>query len=181
MVSEKNGFEQDKSLIIFESLKRTDSYIFSMDHKASFTLAAGITFLGIYASLFYGLFSAESNKMNIPFLVSVIGIVLACWCVWFSKIIKVFSPDIEPSSVISIVSFASLTDKFDSFEDYYEYFEELTDKKQLDKDMIENHWICSNICINKIKNFKASLKWLAISLSTSILGLAFVAGYNTFI
>lgn len=177
---DENNINNEKTTAIFEALRRTDSYILALDQKASFTLAAGITFMGIYATLFYSLIASESNKLNAPLLVAIIGVSLVLWAIWFSKIKAVFSPNVEPSESKSVISFASLTASFNSHEEYYQYFLELNKRDNLDKDIIENHWICSKICMGKVKNFKASLKWLYISLCTSFLGLALVSFFTTF-
>ncbi|MFA0026763.1 hypothetical protein AB4369_28110, partial [Vibrio sp. 10N.261.49.A5] len=44
--------------------------------------------------------------------------------------------------------------------------------KNINEDLLENHWICSEICFKKMKNFKKSLHWLWVALSISLVGLA---------
>jgi hypothetical protein len=169
-----------KTSILFESLRRTDGYIVAADQKASFTLAAGVTFLGIYISIFYNLITSSYVSIPVTVLVSVVGLVLISWVFWFNSVKAVFSPNVTPSNGKSIISFASIVATHDSFEEYLSYYSGLDNGNQsstvteLERDLLENHWICSDICIKKMKAFKKSLSGLLFALSTSVLGLAFV-------
>ncbi|HDY7980297.1 hypothetical protein [Vibrio vulnificus] len=165
----------DKIQILFESLRRTDSYILAADQKSSFCLAAGITFLGIYATLFFSVISDEKNITPTALTCTILGMVLFPWCVFFYKIKNVFSPNLEPSNMNSIVSFASMRAQFNSFELFKTHFMNIKDndyEQVLLDDILENHWICSGICSEKMKKFKSSLFWLWIALAASLLGLA---------
>lgn len=168
---------------LYESLRRTDSYIVAADQKASFTLAAGVTFLGIYTSIFYNLITSNDNIIPITVLTSIVGIILGIWVSWFYKIQKVFFPQVTPSNQKSIVSFASIKSSHLCFDDFVVCY---SDKGNIDQssglsnlelDLLENHWICSGICIQKMKAFKESLGVLMIALSISLLALAFTTFY----
>lgn len=173
--------EEQKLTVCFDALKRTDSYILALDQKASFTLAAGITFLGNYASLFYGMISSDTNKAGPELLVSAIGISLVLWILWFFKIKDIFHPNTKSSKVFSIVSFASITNSFENYDQFYKHFNTVDNISKLHEDILENHWLCAKICMDKVTNFKASLNYLLAATSTSILSLSLVAAYNTFI
>jgi len=172
-----------KIAILYESLRRTDSYIVAADQKASFTLAAGVTFLGIYTSIFYSLITDESSTIPSTVLISVVGIVLSVWVVWFYKIQKVFSPQVTPSNQKSVVSFASIKANHQCFDDFAACYSDIESIGQssvlsnLELDLLENHWICSDICTQKMSAFKESLYLLMLSLSFSLLGLAFTIFY----
>lgn len=169
--------------ILYESLRRTDSYIVAADQKASFVLASGVTFLGIYTSIFYNLITSDNNEVPITVLVSIIGIVLSIWVIWFCKIKEVFSPKTTPSSQKSVVSFASIKANHHCFNDFVACYSDKDTVSQnsslsnIELDLLENHWICSEICVQKMKAFKESLGFLMLALSISLLGLAFSTFY----
>ncbi|MCG9632751.1 hypothetical protein [Vibrio sp. Isolate30] len=173
----------EKASILFESLRRTDSYIVAADQKASITLAAGVTFLGIYTSIFYGLISGDDVVVPTTLIVSVVGIVIISWVYWFNKLKDVFVPRVTPSKGKSIVSFASMVETHDSLDNFIHYYSTLNSMSQsstltdLERDLLENHWICAEICSKKMGAFKKSLSALLLSLSVSLLGLAFVTFY----
>ncbi|MEZ9136324.1 hypothetical protein AB4138_10785 [Vibrio sp. 10N.286.52.C3] len=173
----------DKFDVLFESLRRTDSYILAADQKAAITLAAGVTFLGIYVSIFFNIMDKHYEDIPIPLSLSVVGIAIGFWIVWFIKVWGVFVPRMLPSKAKSIVSFASIVSSFDSYEMYEKYYRSIADKSPslIEVDLLENHWICAEICAKKMKAFRLSLTWLSLSLSISLLGLAFLAFYLQFI
>lgn len=167
----------DKTQILFESLRRTDSYTLAADQKASFCLAAAVTFLGIYSTLFYSVITDDNAVISATLTIAILGLVLLPWIVFFYTIKSIFSPNLKSSEKESIISFASIasnTPNLDQFKLYYESIN-INDElftKNIDEDIIENHWICSEICFNKMKNFKKSLYWLWVALSISLMGLA---------
>ncbi|MFA0026242.1 hypothetical protein AB4369_25420, partial [Vibrio sp. 10N.261.49.A5] len=73
----------DKTQILFESLRRTDSYTLAADQKASFCLAAAVTFLGIYSTLFYSIITDDSAVISATLTVAILGLVLLPWIVFF--------------------------------------------------------------------------------------------------
>ncbi len=167
----------DKTQILFESLRRTDSYTLVADQKASFCLAAAVTFLGIYSTLFYNVIADDKNVIPLTLIVAILGSVLMPWVVFFYNVKKIFLPNMTPSEKKSIVSFASIASKTPSLEQFKSHYENLISdsdnfEKNINEDLLENHWICSEICFKKMNNFKRSLNWLWISLSTSLMGLA---------
>lgn len=167
--------------VLFEALKRTDSYIVSADQKASFLLAAGVTYLGIYTSLFYGFLSDESLAVPNELTLSVIGLLLVIWSIWFYKIKTVFTPRLKSSGTKSLISFASMVNNHNDMQDCFYSYESLKNNIfDLDKDLLENYWICAEICNTKMLAFKSSLFWLFFALSSSVLGLALQAFYSTF-
>ncbi|HCJ4875903.1 MULTISPECIES: hypothetical protein [Vibrio harveyi group] len=173
-----------KLAVLMESLRRTDSYIIAADQKASFTLAAGVTFLGIFCSILYGVLSNEGIDLPVELTLSVLLSSLLVWLVWFYKIRCIFLPKVPPSKRKSLVSFASatsthssLTQYFDTYADCYELGSKKLRLTQLELDILENHWICSQICMQKMQLFKESLVWLFISLAVSTTGLAYIALY----
>ncbi|ELM3616166.1 hypothetical protein RYR54_001804 [Aeromonas sobria] len=156
----------------FESLRRTDSYIASADQKASFTLAGGLAFLAIYASLFDKVISFPDTTLSKMSMLSLIGISIIPWIVWFYKIMKVFNPNVTPGKEISYVSFATLCVQNKTKDDFLERLSgdlyEL-DTEGLIRDVAENYWICSRICLDKMAAFRSSLNWLTISIAFTIL------------
>ncbi|EHK0041050.1 hypothetical protein ABO242_002052 [Vibrio parahaemolyticus] len=178
----------DKISILMESLRRTDSYSVAADQKASFTLAAGIAYLGIYASIFYNIISDKEVNLPISFSISVIGLVIVVWVKWFSIIRKVFDPDTTKAQRKSVVSFVSIIKNDKSLDELIDTYTQIEEQDQrvnnltrLECDLLENHWICSKICLNKMENFKSSLNWLLLALGTSVLGLALIAFYLNFL
>ncbi|WP_305844086.1 hypothetical protein [Photobacterium leiognathi] len=174
----------DRVSILMESLRRTDSYIIAADQKASFTLAAGVAFLGIFCSIFYGVVSNDKIDLPIQLIVSIITLSIFVWLMWFYKIKCVFWPNVKSSVRKSVVSFASATAGHDNFNEYLETFSlceknepELYNLTKIELDILENHWICADICSQKMKFFKESLIWLFISLSVSMIGLIYIAIY----
>ncbi len=155
-----------------ESLRRTDSYIASADQKASFTLAGGLAFLAIYASLFDKVISFPNDTLGKLSMLSLIGISIIPWVIWFYKIMKVFHPNVSPGHEMSYVSFATMYSQNESKDillkklsnERYEL-----EMEGLMRDVVENYWICSEICMNKMASFKSSLKWLSISISFTLL------------
>ncbi|TMX37483.1 hypothetical protein [Vibrio sp. Hep-1b-8] len=167
--------------VLFEALKRTDSYIVSADQKASFLLAAGVTYLGIYTSLFYGFLSDKSLVILNELTLSVIGVLLVTWSIWFYKIKTVFTPRLKSSGGKSLISYASMINNHNDVLDCFCSYESLKNNNfDLDKDLLENYWICAEICNTKMLAFKSSLLWLFFTLSGSVLGLAILAFYSTF-
>lgn len=173
----------EKLIVLSESLRRTDSYILAADQKASITLASGVTFLGIYVSIFYNIMDKHFKDIPIALTVSIAGVALTLWILWFDSIRGVFTPRVSPSETKSIISFASITKGFNSSEQYKDYYK-LICESGLDKieiDLIENHWICANICMEKMRSFSRSLTLLSFALAVSLLGLAFIAFYLQFL
>jgi hypothetical protein len=167
----------DKTQILLESLRRTDSYTLAADQKASFCLAAAVTFLGIYSTLFYTVITDDKAVISTTLTISILGLVLLPWLVFFYSIKSIFSPNLKPSEKMSIISFASIasnTPDLEHFKNYYKSIEINDDifVKNINEDLLENHWICSEICFNKMKNFKKCLHWLWVALSVSLIGLA---------
>lgn len=165
--------------MLFESLRRTDNYTLAADQKASFCLAAAVTFLGIYSTLFYNIITDDDVVILVTLIVAILGVVLLPWVMFFYSIKNVFSPNLNPSAKESIISFASITSKFTSFEQFKAYYESISKDddiflKNINEDLLENHWICSGICLNKMDKFKKSLHWLWWALSVSLIGLAIV-------
>lgn len=158
-----------------ESLRRTDGYIASADQKASFTLAGGIAFLAIYASLFDKILSLPDSILSKPAIVSVIGVSIIPWVFWFYLVMQVFKPDVTPGKEISYVSFATLCVQNKS---QNELLNKLSDSsyelssQDLIRDVVENYWICSRICLDKMKSFRSSLNWLSISIALTLLIIA---------
>ncbi|EHR6682400.1 hypothetical protein NRI58_003273 [Vibrio parahaemolyticus] len=176
--------ELDRVSILMESFRRTDSYIIAADQKASFTLAAGVTFLGIFCSVFYSIVSNEKIELPTQLVVSIVASSLLVWVVWFYKIRGVFWPKVQSSQRKSVVSFASAIAKHRDFESYVETYASCIEQEpnqqnlsKLELDILENHWICADICSQKMQLFKESLIWLFISLSVSTIGLSYVAIY----
>ena len=165
-----------KTQLLFESLRRTDSFILSADQKTSFCLAAGITFLGVYSSIFYSVITDEKTTIPTTLICSILGLILVSWTVFFNYTKNVFSPNLEPSTEKSLISFASIKNNHDSLDNFKEYYKNLNSEDSfnlsIDNDILENHWICSEICLVKMKNFNKSLFWLWTSLLLSIFGLA---------
>lgn len=166
---------QEQTQILFESLRRTDTYILAADQKASFCLAAGITFLGIYSTLFFSVITDEKTAIATITICVILGIVLVPWLIFFHKIKNIFSPNLEPSSADSIVSFASMRatcNNLQHFKNHYQTISSQNFTQSVENDILENHWICAGICLDKMKNFKKALFWLWVALSISIAGLA---------
>lgn len=174
----------DKFNVLFESLRRTDSYILAADQKAAITLAAGVTFLGIYVSIYFNIMDKHYEHIPIALILSIVGIAIAFWIIWFVSIWNVFVPRMLPSKAKSIVSFASIVGNFDSYEKYERHYRSISisdsDVSLIENDLLENHWICADICTKKMKAFRLSLTWLSLALSISLLGLAFLAFYLQF-
>lgn len=172
----------EKFNVLFESLRRTDSYILAADQKAAITLAAGVTFLGIYVSIYFNIMDKHYEHIPIALILSIVGIAIAFWIIWFVSIWNVFVPRMLPSKAKSIVSFASIVGNFDSYEKYERYYRSISnsDVSLIENDLLENHWICADICTKKMKAFRLSLTWLSLALSISLLGLAFLAFYLQF-
>lgn len=167
----------DKTQILFESLRRTDSYTLAADQKASFCLAAAVTFLGIYATLFYSVITDDNAVISTTLTIAILGLVLLPWIMFFYTIKNIFSPNLKPSEKKSIISFASIVSSTPNFEQFKLYYQSININddvfvENINEDLLENHWICSEICFNKMKNFRKSLHWLWMALSTSLLGLA---------
>ncbi|WP_120510944.1 hypothetical protein [Photobacterium salinisoli] len=167
----------EKTSILFESLKRTDTFINSADLKASFTLAAGITFLGIYASIFYNIATSDELSIPAPYLLSVLGLVLVPWVIWFIKVKKVFTPNVKSSTNKSIISFASIIQTHESLEEFKQHYTTIKEQdniftQSVENDLLENHWICSDICMQKMNSFKSSLTFFWLSLVSSLLGIS---------
>lgn len=158
-----------------ESLRRTDGYIASADQKASFTLAGGIAFLAIYASLFDKLMSLPEAILSKLVIICIIGISIIPWVVWFYKVTKVFKPNVTAGKEISYVSFATMCAQNKSQSDLLEKIQRYSYEiptKDLINDVVENYWICSRICLDKMTSFKSSLNWLSFSLASTILLIA---------
>ncbi|MNE23163.1 hypothetical protein D3C80_1164060 [compost metagenome] len=158
-----------------ESLRRTDGYIASADQKASFTLAGGIAFLAIYASLFDKLLSLPDTILSRPAIVSVIGVSMIPWIVWFYLVMKVFKPNVTPGNEISYVSFATMCVQNESQDELLNKLSgssyELS-TEHLIRDVVENYWICSRICLDKMASFRSSLNWLSFAIALTILIIA---------
>ncbi|EOB1205432.1 hypothetical protein ACIQLR_001558 [Photobacterium damselae] len=176
--------ELDRVSILMESLRRTDSYIVAADQKASFTLAAGVTFLGIFCSVFYNIISNDKIDLPSQLIIMIVVSSVFVWVFWFYKIRCVFWPKVTSSKRKSLVSFASATATHDEFSHYLETYVKCMDTEsshndltKLELDILENHWICANICNQKMALFKESLTWLFVSLAVSTIGLAYVAIY----
>ncbi|ELW1731490.1 hypothetical protein QMT37_003321 [Vibrio fluvialis] len=174
----------DRVSILMESFRRTDSYIIAADQKASFTLAAGVTFLGIFCSVFYGILSNDKIEIPTQLVVLIVASSLSVWIVWFYKIRGVFWPKVQSSQRKSVVSFASAISKHYDFDAYVATYvsckEQESNQQNLTKlelDILENHWICAEICSQKMQLFKESLIWLFISLFVSIISLGGIAIY----
>ncbi|WP_445398004.1 hypothetical protein [Zobellella sp. An-6] len=172
---------KQETQILLESLRRTDSFILSADQKASFCLAAGITFIGIYSTLFYSVINDEKTVIPTTLICAIIGLTLVPWIMFFNSIRNVFSPNLEPSESKSIISFASIKNGFSSLDDFKSHYNSLNGKdfhSIIEIDILENHWICSGICMAKMGNFKKGLYWLWISLTSSIFGLAILVFFS---
>ncbi|EMI4315284.1 hypothetical protein HJ144_02385 [Vibrio parahaemolyticus] len=176
--------ELDRVSILMESFRRTDSYIIAADQKASFTLAAGVTFLGIFCSVFYSIISNDKIDLPNQLIIAIVASSVSVWVFWFYKIRCVFWPKVAASERKSVVSFASATATHNDFSHYLETYLKSMDKEpshndltKLELDILENHWICANICSQKMALFKESLTWLFVSLAVSTIGLAYVAVY----
>ncbi|MFQ2467564.1 hypothetical protein ACK312_04585 [Aeromonas caviae] len=158
-----------------ESLRRTDGYIASADQKASFTLAGGIAFLAIYASLFDKLFSIPDTTLLKPVIVSIIGVSIIPWVVWFYLIMKVFKPNVTPGIENSYVSFATMCTQNKSQSDLLSKLDGCSydlPTQDLIRDVAENYWICSRICLDKMASFRSSLNWLSFAIALTILVIA---------
>ena len=186
----ENIISQEKRSYLIQALLRTDQYIMSMDQKNSFILASGVAFLGIYSAVFLSIISSKQYFVPIWGSISILGIILCVWAYCFFKIKKVFSPKLDPSKQRSIMSWASIIgdrkDKQDrtcflNAEEYYLYYSNIADLNDLDKDLAENHWICSSICMKKATNFKSALRWTFISLVISSTGMAIILLWSSVI
>lgn len=158
-----------------ESLRRTDGYIASADQKASFTLAGGIAFLAIYASLFDKLMSLPETILSKLAIICIIGISIIPWIVWFYKITKVFKPNVTAGKEISYVSFATMCDQNETQSVLLKKLQACSYElptHDLIRDVVENYWICSKICLDKMASFRSSLNWLSFSLASTILLIA---------
>jgi len=155
-----------------ESLRRTDGYIASADQKASFTLAGGIAFLAIYASLFDKIFSLPDTILSKPAIVSIIGISIIPWVVWFCLVMKVFKPNVTPGKEISYVSFATMCVQNKSQDELLSKLKDSSyelSTQDLIRDVVENYWICSRICLDKMASFRSSLNWLSFAIALTLL------------
>lgn len=162
--------------ILFESLRRTDALIATADQKASFTLAAGITFLGIYSSIIYNISTDDKIKIPTVILIATIILVLTPWGLWLNKIRVIFNPNIKSSTQKSIISFTSITQTHNNFDDFIDYYKKINNNnnkelKNIEVDILENHWICADICKQKMNNFRSSLNYLWVSLILSLVGI----------
>lgn len=158
-----------------ESLRRTDGYIASADQKASFTLAGGIAFLAIYASLFDKLMSLPEAILSKLAIICIIGISIIPWIVWFCKIIKVFKPNVTAGKEKSYVSFATMCTQNETKSELLIKLQNCSYElptQDLIRDVAENYWICSRICLDKMASFRSSLNWLSFSLASTILLIA---------
>ena len=171
----------DAQNIIYNALTRTDSYIVAADQKASFALAAGVTFMGIYASLFYGVLTDEKVSIPTPLTLSLIGIPLVIWAIWFNHVKNVFIPKLTSSNQKSLVSFASMHNSHNDSDECFTSFQALESGQfDLNQDLIKNYWICLSICMEKMQAFQRSLRWFMWAVCSSILSLAFLAAFATF-
>ncbi|PMK92128.1 hypothetical protein [Vibrio lentus] len=172
----------DEQNILYSALARTDSYIVAADQKASFVLVAGVTFMGIYASLFYSILSDEDILIPNMLIVSFIGIPLVIWTKFFFHIKSVFTPRLASTTQASLVSFASMSDTHESSDDLKSTYSRLIGGQfDLDNDLLENYWICTSICMDKMSAFKESLRWFFVALGLSALSLALLAAYVTYL
>lgn len=161
--------------ILFESLRRTDNHTLAADQKASFCLAAGVTFLGIYSTLFYSVISDENSTLPTTLICTILGIALLPWVAFFYRIKCIFHPNLEASDTKSIVSFASMRDEWNNFSQFKHHFQTIQGQNftnAINEDILENHWICAGICKDKMENFKKALSCLWLALSISLVGLA---------
>lgn len=178
----------EKTQLLLESLRRTDSFILAADQKSSFCLAAGLAFLGIYSTLFYSVLSDEKTVIQPTLTCTILGLILIPWIMFFKYIQNVFSPNLKQSKTKSIISFSSIKSSHANLDEFKLTYRSLHDDNDFncftENDILENHWICSEICLDKMKNFKKGLYWLWLSLSSSILGLAiliFFSEYSDFV
>ncbi|MFS1413672.1 hypothetical protein BCU70_08710 [Vibrio sp. 10N.286.49.C2] len=172
----------NEQTILYNALARTDAYIVAADQKASFVLAAGVTFMGIYASLFYSILSDEEILIPSMLIGSFIGIPLVIWTKWFFHIKSVFTPRLASTAQTSLVSFASMSDTHQSINELKSTYDTLMSGQfDLDNDLLENYWICTSICMDKMSAFTKSLRWLFFALGFSIFSLASLAAYVTYL